>query len=131
MVSGCVLPVMPGGLKVHQHRELPENAVILSCVFRQDGWGWFVCLQIAVPTPEKRAVVTVIGVDLGLTVFAYCSDNVEIPNPRIARRSREGTAPTATRRYPAASEAVTAAIKCVRKWPNCTVKSPNTPIAGS
>jgi putative transposase len=80
---------MPGGLKVHQHRELPENAVILSCVFRQDGSGWFVCLQIAVPTPEKRAVVTVIGVDLGLTVFAYCSDNVEIPNPRIARRAEK------------------------------------------
>jgi len=46
---------MPGGLKVHLHRELPEDADIRSCVFRQDGSGWFVCLQIAVPTPEKRA----------------------------------------------------------------------------
>jgi len=77
---------MPGGLKVHLHRELPEDANIRSCVFRQDGSGRFICLQIAVPTPEKRAIASVIGVDLGLSVFAYCSDDVEIPNPRIARR---------------------------------------------
>jgi putative transposase len=80
---------MPGGLKVHLHRELPEKADIRSCVFRQDGSGWFVCLQIAVPTPEKRAIESVIGVDLGLTVFAYCSDTGEVPNPRIARRAEK------------------------------------------
>jgi putative transposase len=80
---------MPGGLKVHLHRELPEDASIRSCVFRQDGSGWFVCLQIAVPTPEKRVIGSVIGVDLGLEVFAYCSDNVPIPNPRIARRAEK------------------------------------------
>jgi len=78
---------MPGGLKVHLHRAVPEDADIRSCVFRQDGSGWFVCLQIAVPTPEKRAVASVIGVDLGLEVFAHCSDDVEIPNPRIARQA--------------------------------------------
>jgi len=80
---------MPGGLKVHLHRELPEDADIRSCVFRQDGSGWFVGLQIAVPTPEKRAVVSAIGVDLGLTVFGYCSDNVQIPNPRVARQAEK------------------------------------------
>jgi putative transposase len=80
---------MPGGLKVHLHRELPEGADIRSCVFRQDGSGWFVCLQVAVPTPDKRAIVSVIGVDLGLEVFAYCSDEGEIPNPRIARRAEK------------------------------------------
>jgi putative transposase len=31
----------------------------------------------------------VIGVDLGLEVFAYCSDDVQIPNPRIARRAEK------------------------------------------
>jgi len=78
---------MPGGLKVHLHRGLPEGVEVRSCVFRQDGAGWFVCLQVAVPTPQKRAITSVIGVDLGLEVFAYCSDNVPIPNPRIARRA--------------------------------------------
>jgi putative transposase len=80
---------MPGGLKVHLHRELPERADIRSCVFRQDGSGWFICLQIAVPIPEKRAAASAIGVDLGLNVFAYCSDTVEIPNPRIAQRAEK------------------------------------------
>jgi putative transposase len=80
---------MPGGLKVHLHRELPERADTRSCVFRQDGSGWIVCLQIAVPIPEKRSVASAIGVDLGLRVFAYCSDNVVIPNPRIAQRAEK------------------------------------------
>jgi len=91
---------MPGGLIVHLHRELPEHADIRSCVFRQDGSGWFVCLQIAVPTPEKRAIATVIVVDLGLEVFSYCSDKAEIPNPRIARRAEKELRRPAARAIP-------------------------------
>jgi putative transposase len=78
---------VPGGLKLHLHRPLPDEADIRSCVFRQDGCGWHVCLQIAVAAPPKRSVSSAVGVDLGLKVFAYCSDNVVIPNPRIAQRA--------------------------------------------
>jgi putative transposase len=80
---------MPGGLKLHLHRPLPDDADIRSCVFRRDGRGWHVCLQIAVAAAEKRAVASAVGVDLGLEVFAWCSDNVVIPNPRIARRAEK------------------------------------------
>ena len=80
---------MPGGLKVHLHRPLPEHPDIRSCVFRRDGLGWHVCLAVAVAPVEKRVVETEVGVDLGLKVFAYCSDNVVIPNPRIARRAEK------------------------------------------
>jgi putative transposase len=80
---------MPGGLKLHLHRPLPDDADIRSCVFRRDGRSWYVCLQIAVATAEKRAVSTAVGVDLGLKVFAYCSDNVVIPNPRVARKAEK------------------------------------------
>jgi putative transposase len=80
---------IPGGLKLHLHRPLPEDADIRSCVFRRDGRGWSVGFNIAVATPEKRAVASAVGVDLGLHVFAYCSDNVVIPNPRIARRAEK------------------------------------------
>ena len=80
---------MPGGLKLHLHRPLPENADIRSCVLRCDGRGWFICLQIAVETPQKHAVASALGVDLGLRVFAYCRDNVVIPNPRIAQRAEK------------------------------------------
>jgi putative transposase len=78
---------MPGGLKLHLHRPLPDDADIRSCVFRRDGRGWLVCVQIRVEATEKRAVASAVGIDLGLKVFAYCSDNVVIPNPRIARRA--------------------------------------------
>lgn len=78
---------MPSGIKVHLHRPLPPDADIRSCVFRRDGCSWQVCFQIDVETPEKRTVSTTIGVDLGLKVFAYCSDGVILPNPRIARNA--------------------------------------------
>jgi putative transposase len=80
---------IPGGLKVHLHRPLPENADIRSCVLRRKGRGWCICLHIAVETPEKHAVSSAVGVDLGLKVFAYCSDHVVIPNPRIAQKAEK------------------------------------------
>jgi putative transposase len=78
---------MPGGLKLQLHRPLPEDANIRSCVFRRDGRHWYVNLQIAVQAAEKRTVSSMVGVDLGLKVFAYCSDGVILPNPRIARKA--------------------------------------------
>ena len=81
---------LPGGLVVSMSRPLPPGADIRSCVFRREGRGWSICFQIAVPIPDKREIVTAIGVDLGLKVFAYASDGVVIENPRIARqRERE------------------------------------------
>jgi putative transposase len=80
---------MPGGLKVHLHRPLPDGSDIRSCVFRRDGRGWHVCLQIAVAQEPKRSVASAVGVDLGLKVFAFCSDNMVIPNPRIAQRAEK------------------------------------------
>ena len=79
----------PGGLRVHLHRALPPDTDIRSCIFRRDGKGWYICFQVAMPMPEKRAVTTAVGVDLGLKVFAYQSDGVVIPNPRIARRAEK------------------------------------------
>ena len=78
---------MPSGLRVHLHRPLPGNADIRSCVFRHNGRAWYICLAIAVDVAEKHAVSTAIGIDLGLKVFAYCSDGVILPNPRIARKA--------------------------------------------
>jgi len=80
---------MPGGLKLHLPRPLPDAADIRSCVFRREGSGWFIGLHIAVAIPQKRAVASAVGVDLGLNVFAYCSDHVIIPNPRIAQRAEK------------------------------------------
>lgn len=78
---------MPGGIRLHLHRHLPDGANIRSCVFRRTGRDWHVCLGIAIDAPEKRAVAKMVGVDLGLKVFAYCSDGVILPNPHIARKA--------------------------------------------
>ena len=75
------------GLRVHLHRPLPADPDIRSCVFRRDAKGWAVCFQVALPAIEKRPVATAVGIDLGLKVFAYQSDGVVIPNPRVARRA--------------------------------------------
>lgn len=78
---------MTSGLKVHLCRPLPYGANIRSCSFTRDYKGWNVCFQIEVDTPEKKAVATAVGIDLGLTAFAYQSDGVAIPAPQFARRT--------------------------------------------
>lgn len=78
---------MPSGLKLHLHRALPAEADIRSCIFRREGRGWHVSLAVATEAAEKRAVSNAVGVDLGLKVFAYCSDGVILPNPRVARKA--------------------------------------------
>jgi len=80
---------LPGGLRIHLHRPLPKDAAIKSCVFRRDHKGWHVCLQIALPEADKRAVSDAVGIDVGLKTFAYLSDGVVIPNPRVARRAEK------------------------------------------
>lgn len=78
---------IPGALKLHLHRPLPENADVRSCIFRRDGRGWHVCFAVETDATEKRAVSSMVGVDLGLNVFAYCSDGETILAPQVARRA--------------------------------------------
>jgi putative transposase len=80
---------LPGGLRVHLHRPLPIDADIRSCVFRHDRKGWAVCFQVAVQVPGKCPISSAVGLDLGLKVFAYQSDGVATPNPRVARKAEK------------------------------------------
>src|SRR5687768_9333282 len=45
---------MPGGLRVHLHRPLPEGTAIRSCVFRRDAKGWKVGFAVDIPTTSPR-----------------------------------------------------------------------------
>lgn len=76
---------LPGRLRVHLHRALPDN--IRSAVFRRDAKGWFICFQVAIEAAAKRVVENAIGLDLGLKAFVHQSDGVSIPAPNIARRA--------------------------------------------
>jgi putative transposase len=78
---------MPGALRVHFHRPLPEAAPIRSCVFRRDAKGWKVGFAVHVPTASPRAGTRTVGVDLGITTFAALSDGGFIPSLKAARRA--------------------------------------------
>jgi putative transposase len=77
---------MPGGLRVHLHRPLPEGK-ILGCVFRRDLKGWSVCLQIRVSVASFPPTGKRVGLDMGLTHLATLSTGERIPNPRAAKRA--------------------------------------------
>lgn len=79
---------LPGGLRVHLHRPLPPGKP-LSCIFTRDHKGWSICFQMRVEIAEKRPVRSSVGLDLGIKTFAYQSDGVVIPNPRVARRAEK------------------------------------------
>jgi putative transposase len=77
---------MPGALRVHMHREMPEGR-LLSCTFTRDGRGWFVAFQMRIAAAEVRAPTASVGIDVGLTTLAALSDGTAIPNPRHAKRA--------------------------------------------
>jgi len=77
---------MPGGLRIHLHRELPVD--IRSCAITRDHKGWVIGFQCRMEASEKRCVRTTIAIDLGLSVFSYASDGVVVPTPRIAHRAK-------------------------------------------
>ena len=78
---------MPGALRVHLHRPIPETGSIRSCVFHRDAKGWTVGLAIELPEARLRGGNRVVGVDLGISLFASISDGGCIPSLRAARRA--------------------------------------------
>jgi len=78
---------MPGRLRVHLHRPLPEGSAIRSCVLRRDVKGWKVGFNVEVAQAPQRPSVRAVGVDLGISTFAALSDGGFIPSLRAARRA--------------------------------------------
>jgi transposase len=80
-------PGMPGALRVHLHRALPEGAPIRCCVFRRDVKGWKVGFVVDVPAAPQQPGDRAVGVDLGISTFAALSDGGIIPSLRAGRRA--------------------------------------------
>ena len=78
---------LPGRLRVHLHRELPEGAPIRSCTFKRDAKGWSVSFAVAVEAAAPRKSHRAVGVDLGISTFAALSDGGHIPSLRAARKA--------------------------------------------
>ena len=79
---------MPGALRVHLHRPMPENTPIRCCTFRRDAKGWKVGFAVEVPVNGSGHGERIVGVDLGISTFAALSDGGFIPSLRAARRAQ-------------------------------------------
>jgi putative transposase len=72
-----------GKLRLKEHDYLPRNAHILSATVLEQAGRWFVSVQVEEERQEPvNTATTAIGIDLGITTLATCSDGVEFPNPR-------------------------------------------------
>jgi putative transposase len=80
-----------GGLKVKQHRPIPDGSDIKSCTFSKIGRHWFIAIQLDTPVAEAHANPgSVVGLDVGIEHLVTTSDGLHIPNHRPrSRRERE------------------------------------------
>ena len=79
---------MPGGLRLHIHRPLPDHPDIRSCLFKRNASGWTIALCLRVKEGAIRRNERQVGVDLGIKRFAALSDGGFIPSIRAARRAQ-------------------------------------------
>jgi len=79
---------MPGLLRVHFHRPLPEPTRIRCCTFRRDTKGWIVSFVVDVVASSSREGARSVGFDLGITTFVALSDGGFIPSLRAARHAQ-------------------------------------------
>jgi putative transposase len=70
------------GLRVNWHRSLPKDAVIKSCVFTKQDFGWTVSLQVQLPDIAPRQIGSAIGIDMGINALVALSNGSKIPNLR-------------------------------------------------
>jgi putative transposase len=77
-----------GNLKVKFHRPLPDGAIVKHVVLKRKASGWYVNLQLEVPTPDVQPSQNpAVGGDVGLLRLLTLSDGTEIDNPRWLRSS--------------------------------------------
>ena len=76
-----------GKLRLKECGYLPTSGVhILSATVSEEAERWFVSLQVREEVPDPlKALGEPIGVDLGITTMAMCSDGTAIENPKALR----------------------------------------------
>lgn len=82
-------------LRVKEHRTIPKGAKILYItISKTPTEKYFASLTceleinpLPLPKPAQNKIVNSIGIDLGLTDLAICSDGVRFENPRHLKKS--------------------------------------------
>ena len=91
MTSRLTFKGLPGTLRVHFHRSIPEGAKFLGCVFRKEGRHWFVSIQMrahkaAFGGSTHHASQEAIGIDMGVLRTATLSNGETVANPKVLKR---------------------------------------------
>ncbi len=84
--NGCLYLQGVGEVKIILHR--PIEGTVKTLTIKREGGRWFALFSVICdthPLPESRESV---GIDVGLTTFATCSDGSEIANPRFLRNGQ-------------------------------------------
>ena len=114
-----------GGLKICQHRPLPDGAKIKSAVFTLELGIWRVSLSCEIPTQTDNNNATIIGIDVGVNHLATDSNGRQYDNIRsqakMSRKMRIAQRAVARRRKGSKSrlKAIAKLQRLKRKERNC------------
>jgi putative transposase len=76
-----------GHVKIKLHR--PIQGTVKTCTVKREGDHWYVCFSCEVVTEKLPLSYEDVGIDLGITHFAACSDGTFIDNPRYYRHAEK------------------------------------------
>ena len=88
--SGRVRVPKIGILKLQYHRPIPMDAQIKTMEIICDGGKYYVSFSCVLPhSSECNENTDVLGLDMGVTDFVYCSDGSHITAPRFYRKTEK------------------------------------------
>jgi putative transposase len=90
--DGLLIPNL-GRIRFKAIRELSGVPKLATVIRRGGKWVARIACDIG-PAPEKVAVTTAVGIDVGLTTLATLSDGIEIENPRWTKQHEDRIAAT-------------------------------------
>jgi putative transposase len=80
-----------GSVRLFQHRPLPPNAIVKTCMIRKDVDKWYACLTLIIEDnqPQLHEGKSQVGVDLGLSSLVTLSNGEKIEPPKFLRKSEK------------------------------------------
>lgn len=77
-----------GNIKVRLSRPLPEHSIIKTLSIKRFVNGWFAVLVVDIPFEPLSKNDKVVGIDVGVSVFATLSDGTTVLNPRFYQNAQ-------------------------------------------
>jgi len=88
IVDGKLKVSKIGHIKIKQHRPL-EGITKTATITRTSTDKWFVCFSCEIEKHKQRRNNKAVGIDVGISSFAYLSDGTEISNPKFIRKEEK------------------------------------------